>query len=89
MTTTDLISIVGPVASVVTVASFIPQVIKAWKTKSAKDLSYGMVGLLLLSGALWAAYGVLIEDTPVILTNVAVAALNLAILSAKIRYRNE
>ncbi len=89
MTNTDLVSIAGPVASVVTVVSFIPQVIKAWKTRSAKDLSYGMVGLLLVSGALWAGYGVLISDTPIILTNLAVAVLNLAILTAKIRYRNE
>lgn len=85
----ELASIIGPVASVVTVTSFIPQVIKAWKSRSAKDLSYGMVGLLLLSGGLWAAYGVIISDTPVILTNIAVAALNLAILTAKIKYRND
>jgi MtN3 and saliva related transmembrane protein len=84
----DLEALVGTTASFVTVASFVPQVIKVWKSRSAKDLSYGMVGLLLLSGGLWAAYGVLISDTPVIITNVAVAVLNLAILTAKIRYRN-
>jgi MtN3 and saliva related transmembrane protein len=85
----DLIPIIGPVASIVTVGSFIPQVLQAWRTKSVKDVSYGMIGLLLLSGILWAWYGVMISDTPVILTNIAVAALNLAILTAKIRYRNE
>ncbi len=84
----ELVNVIGPVASVVTVASFVPQVVKVWKSRSAKDLSYGMVGLLLLSGALWAAYGVLISATPVILTNVAVAVLNLAILTAKIKYRH-
>jgi MtN3 and saliva related transmembrane protein len=84
----ELVNIIGLVASVVTVASFVPQVVKVWQSRSAKDLSYGMVGLLLLSGGLWATYGVLISDTPVILTNVAVALLNLAILTAKIRYRN-
>lgn len=85
----ELVNIIGPVASAVTVASFIPQVVKVWQSRSAKDLSYGMVGLLLLSGGLWATYGVLISAPPVILTNVAVALLNLAILTAKIRYRNE
>ncbi len=84
----DLIPIVGPVASIVTVASFIPQVIKAWQSKSVKDISYGMVGLLLLSAALWASYGVLISDTPIVLTNIGVGVLNLAILSAKIRYND-
>jgi MtN3 and saliva related transmembrane protein len=84
----DLTQILGPVASIVTVGSFIPQVFQAWRTKSVKDVSYGMIGLLLLSGMLWAWYGVTISDTPVILTNIAVAVLNLAILVAKIRYRN-
>jgi len=83
----DMITIVGPVASVVTVASFIPQVYKAWHTKSVKDISYGMVGLLMLSALLWAGYGVLISDTPIIITNAGVGILNLGILAAKIRYR--
>ncbi len=82
----DLIPIVGPLASVVTVASFVPQVLKAWQTRSVKDISYGMVCLLLLSAALWAGYGVLISDIPVILTNIGVAILNVAILTAKIRF---
>jgi MtN3 and saliva related transmembrane protein len=84
----DLVGIVGPAASVVTVVSFIPQGIKAWKSKRVKDLSYGTLGLLLLSGVLWTCYGVLISDKPVIVTNVAVIAVNLAVLGAKIRYRN-
>lgn len=83
----DLQSLLGPFASVVTVASFIPQVIKAWRSRSVKDVSYGMIILLLFSGLLWAWYGFLISDIPIILTNIAVALLNLAILTAKVRYR--
>lgn len=79
-------STLGLVASFVTVASFVPQVIKAWKSGKVRDLSYAMLGLLLLSGILWTGYGVLISDLPVIITNVCVAFLNLAILTAKIRY---
>jgi MtN3 and saliva related transmembrane protein len=83
----DLQSLLGPFASLVTVASFVPQVIKAWRSQSVKDVSYGMIILLLFSGILWAWYGVLISDVPVILTNIAVATLNIAILAAKVRYR--
>lgn len=83
----ELQAILGPFASVVTVASFIPQVFKAWRSRSVKDVSYGMIILLLCSGMLWAWYGVLISDIPIILTNIAVATLNVAILAAKVRYR--
>lgn len=83
----DLSLIVGPFASVVTVASFIPQVIKAWRSRSVNDISYGMVLLLLLSAALWSSYGVLIHDSIIIITNIGVGLLNVAILTAKIRYQ--
>lgn len=83
----DLTLIVGFVASVITVASFIPQVLKAWQTRSVNDISYGMVLLLLLSAAVWTLYGVLINDSIIIITNIGVALLNVAILTAKIRYQ--
>ena len=83
----DLTLIVGPLASVVTVASFIPQVLKAWQTRSVNDISYGMVCLLLLSAALWVSYGVLIRDSIIIITNLGVAVLNVAILTAKVRFQ--
>jgi MtN3 and saliva related transmembrane protein len=34
----DLISIIGLVAGAITVASFFPQLMKAWRTKSTKDI---------------------------------------------------
>lgn len=83
----DLTLIVGPLASVVTVASFIPQVLRAWQTRSVNDISYGMVYLLLLSAALWVSYGLLIHNSIVIITNIGVAVLNVAILTAKARFQ--
>jgi MtN3 and saliva related transmembrane protein len=79
--------IVGYVASVATVLSFLPQVVRAWKTKSVKDLSYMMLGLLITSALLWITYGVLKSDMPIILTNVGTLLLEIAILVAKIRFR--
>ncbi len=85
--TANLAPIVGYVASVVTVASFVPQVIKAWRSRSVRDISYGMVGLLLASALLWITYGIIIDDTPVIVTNIGTGILNVGILTAKIRFR--
>ncbi|MDP9348331.1 MAG: SemiSWEET transporter [Gemmatimonadota bacterium] len=77
---------IGYIAGVLTVVSFLPQVIRTWRTKQTKDLSLGMFALLITAGALWITYGVLSADWPVIATNVGMVALNCAILTAKLRY---
>jgi MtN3 and saliva related transmembrane protein len=77
----------GYLAGFLTVASFLPQVVRTWRTKQTKDLSVGTFVLLITSGALWVTYGVMESDRPVILTNVGMVALNVAILTAKLRFR--
>jgi MtN3 and saliva related transmembrane protein len=78
---------IGYLAGALTVASYLPQVVRAWRTKETKDLSYGMFGMLVTAAALWIAYGLLSDQWPVIATNVGCGVLNVAILAAKIRYR--
>ena len=78
---------IGYVAGTLTVASFLPQVVRTWKTKRTKDLSLGMLVLLIAAGALWITYGVVGTDWPVIATNVGMVSLNGAILLAKLRYK--
>jgi MtN3 and saliva related transmembrane protein len=77
----------GYVAGFLTVASFLPQVLRTWRTRQTKDLSAGTFVLLVTSGALWIAYGVLERDRPVVVTNVGMVALNCAILAAKLRFK--
>ena len=77
----------GYLAGFLSVASFLPQVVRTWRTKQTKDLSVVTFVLLITAGALWITYGVLESDRPVILTNVGMVALNCAILTAKLRYK--
>ena len=77
----------GYLAGFLSVASFLPQVVRTWRTKQTKDLSVVTFVLLITAGALWITYGVLESDRPVILTNVGMVALNGAILTAKLRYK--
>lgn len=66
---TDLI---GYLAGVLTISSFVPQAVKSWRTRSVGDLSPA-TGILILAGALtWIAYGVSLESIPVIYTNAIV-----------------
>ena len=76
----------GYVAGMLTMVSFLPQLVRTLRTKETKDLSMGMFGLLLAGACCWLAYGVLTANRPVIYTNIGVVALNVALLSAKFRY---
>lgn len=50
-----MLEYLGYAAGVLTVVSFLPQVIRAWKTKQVNDLSFGMFALLITAGLLWIA----------------------------------
>ncbi len=78
---------IGYVAGILTVLSFLPQVRRAWLTRQTKDLSMGMLLLLIGSGLLWITYGVASTDWPVIATNLGMVSLNAAILAAKLRFK--
>lgn len=77
---------IGYVAGAITVISFLPQVIRAWKTRQVRDLSLGGFTLLVAAGSLWMVYGILQRDWPVVATNAGMVALNVALIVAKVRF---
>jgi MtN3 and saliva related transmembrane protein len=79
----------GLVAGLLTTVAFIPQVVKTWKSKSAKDLSLAMFMLYCLGVFLWMIYGVLINELPVILWNIITLLLAAIILFFKIRFKDQ
>ncbi len=81
-----MIHYLGFFAGILTVLSFLPQVIRTWKTRRTHDLSLGMFALLVTASSLWIVYGIVIDDWPVILTNLGMVALNGAIGVAKLRF---
>jgi MtN3 and saliva related transmembrane protein len=81
-----MIHYLGYFAGTLTVVSFIPQVIRTWKTKNTRDLSLGMFALLVTACSLWTVYGIIIKDWPVILTNTGMVLLTSAIVVAKLRF---
>jgi MtN3 and saliva related transmembrane protein len=82
-----MIHYLGYAAGALTVGSFLPQVLRAWRTRQTRDLSLSMFALLIVSGSLWIVYGVVNADWPVIATNSGMVALNGALAVAKARYR--
>ncbi len=82
-----MIHYLGYFAGLLTVGSFLPQVIRVWQTRRTQDLSLGMFALLSAASSLWIIYGAITTDWPVIFTNAGMVALNGALAVAKLRYR--
>lgn len=74
-------------AALLTTAAFAPQAIKAWQSRSTKDVSLAMFTMMVAGILLWLIYGILIGDVPLILSNAVTLILAGAILLAKIRFR--
>lgn len=69
--------------------SFIPQVVKSYRTKSVRDLSLWMIIITLIGTAFWIIYGFLIEGMPVIVMNGIFSVIVLYLLYLKIRYEKK
>ena len=76
----------GYVAGAITIASFLPQVVRAWRTRQTRDLSLASLSLLITAGALWILYGALSHDWPVVATNGGMVALLVLLAGAKMRF---
>jgi MtN3 and saliva related transmembrane protein len=81
------VTVLGLVAGVLTTLSFLPQVIKAWKSRSTRDISLGMFLMFCTGVFLWVVYGFLVGDVPVIAANVVTFLLAATILGLKLKYR--
>jgi MtN3 and saliva related transmembrane protein len=77
---------IGIVAGVLTTLAFVPQVIRVWRTRSARDLSLASFAIFTAGVALWLLYGVAIDALPVIVANAVTLVLAAAILVMKLAF---
>ncbi len=82
----NTIDSLGMLAGILTTLSFIPQVIKTWRSKSAADISTGMFILFSLGVTLWMIYGLYLHAMPIILANGITLLLAITVLIMKYRY---
>ncbi|MEO5563586.1 MAG: SemiSWEET transporter [Chitinophagaceae bacterium] len=81
------IDILGYSAGVVTAVTFLPQVIKTWKEKSAKDISLMMFVIAIVNEIMWIAYGILLNNWIIILTNSILMVMASIIIYFKLNYK--
>lgn len=84
----DYIQLAGHVGAFLSSVTFIPQVYRVWKTKSANDLSMTMMVIVFISTVIWLVYGVALMLWPVILANSVIAVLSLMLIYFKLTFKH-
>jgi MtN3 and saliva related transmembrane protein len=73
-----LVETIGTLAATLTTLSFLPQVVKTWRTRSAADLSWLWLTSFALGLILWLVYGAAIGSLPLVVAN----GITLSLVSA-------
>ena len=85
----ETINFIGYAAATCTTVSFLPQLIRVVRLRSAKDISLGMFSIFSAGTAMWLTYGLLSHTWPVAVANGVTLVLSFSILMLKLRYDRE
>jgi MtN3 and saliva related transmembrane protein len=78
--------ILGLVAGFFTTFAVVPQIMRVYKLKSAREISV-IYNTMMLGGILiWLVYGIMLDLVPIIIWNIIGALLILLLLLAKLKY---
>jgi MtN3 and saliva related transmembrane protein len=81
-----LIDSIGYAAATMTTVSFLPQLIRVVKLRSAREISLGMFLIFSAGTFAWLVYGILSHSTPVWMANAVTFVLSMSILILKLRF---
>ena len=80
---------VGLAAGALTTVAFLPQVIRIFKTRTAKDISLSMYLIFCTGVCLWLAYGFLINSLAILIANSMAIVLSGIVLVMKVRLKDQ
>ncbi|MDA8229902.1 MAG: SemiSWEET transporter [Magnetospirillum sp.] len=78
---------IGSIAGTLTTVAFVPQVVKTWRSRSARDISLTMYLAFSAGVALWMLYALMIGSLPILVANGATLVLAGIIIAIKIASR--
>lgn len=82
----NFIDFIGYSSGLIIAIALAPQAIRAWRTKSTKDISL-VWNLTAMAGlALYMVYGFMLQENPIIVTSAIELALAMAVMVAKLKY---
>jgi len=77
--------IIGTASALLTTTAFLPQVVKAVKTRKTDDLSYGMLLLQSTGNVGWVSYGWMMHSASIAVSNVVTCLRVGTLLAVKVR----
>ena len=80
---------IGYTAGFLTTASFLPQVVRAYRTRSCRDLSWPWLLAFIAGLLLWLLYGIILHNWPMILANSVTLTFCFALVWMKLTYHPE
>jgi MtN3 and saliva related transmembrane protein len=76
----------GYIAGVLTTVCYVPQIVRVFRLRSAREISLPFTVLLLTGVAAWLCYGVLLGLFPMVLWNSIGVIIVATLLYAKLKY---
>jgi len=83
----NYLAVLGLLAGFCTTISFLPQVIKSWRSHRTNDISLVTFLILSVGTLLWLLYGIIKIDMPLIIANSVTFLLEIIIIGLKIKYK--
>jgi MtN3 and saliva related transmembrane protein len=81
--------ILGYAAGALTAFTFLPQVIKTWQSKSAKDVALNMFIIAFVNEIMWLVYGFMLDNWVIILTNAVMLGMSGFMIALKLKYNHQ
>ena len=82
----SLTEYLGLVAGFLSTVALVPQILRVYRLKSAREISFLYNTSLLLGIILWLVYGILLGLVPIIIWNIIGLVLTCLLLLAKVKY---
>lgn len=76
----------GYLAAAMTTLAFVPQALKTIRTRDTRGISLGMYVVFTIGIAFWLVYGIALNSTPMILSNIVTFLLSATILGLKLKH---
>jgi MtN3 and saliva related transmembrane protein len=80
------VTILGSVAAALVTSSFVPQIVRGYRTKRLEDVSYWLMIMICVGMSMWMVYGIIKQDYVIIGANLSTIILNMILLGLKIKY---
>ncbi|MDE1874086.1 MAG: hypothetical protein KGI04_03125 [Candidatus Micrarchaeota archaeon] len=82
----DTATIVGYLSGFAITVAYVPQVVKAFRTRSTRDLSIVWLAILVVGDIGQLAYGAMIASLPLVVLNIVLFILTLTLLAMKLKF---